>query len=291
MLELKITRNDMSRVSPNNQLRFRSLRNTLLTILLPVLIAIILRIFFIEFYKIQSSSMETTLLPGDIIMVSKMSYGTRFFNPCIFLKNKKIDYIRTKGWSSIKKGDIFVFNWLRDNVFSDSSESIFGDYVVKRCYGMPGDTVLINNERGNKIKRSEEISAIQLKNNLFPFDSMINWSVDHYGPLYVPAKGQTMKLTKRNVYWYKDILRYEIPQSQIEDSSIIINGKPVLRYTFKHNYYFMVGDNFYFSQDSRYLGFVPGDNIIGKSVLILYSIDPNNNGFKKIRWGRFFKKI
>lgn len=242
--------------------------------------------------------MEPALLSGDIILVCKMSYGARLLKPVKFFKQKKIEYVRTKGWSSIKKGDTFVFNIPRYNKYPDSSATIYGTCLVKRCYALPGDCVLINNERislMNELK-NERIKnvgindagmvGIQRRYNLFPHDSSLDWSLDNYGPLYVPAKGDVMELTKRNVFWYKDILRYENPYVRIKDSTLLIDGKTVLQYTFQHNYYFMLGDNFYNSNDSRYWGFVPEQFIIGKAVLILFS--KGEDGF---RWKRLFKII
>jgi signal peptidase I len=121
---------------------------------------------------------------------------------------------------------------------------------------------------------------------LFPHDSSLDWSLDDYGPLYDPAKRAVMELTKKNVLLYKDILRYENSNCQIKDSLLFIDSKIVLRYTFKHNYYFMLGDDFYNSNDSRYWGFVPDDNIIGKVVIVLFSY-----GEEGFRWKRILKLI
>ncbi len=261
--------------------RFKSILNWVSIIFVSLSIAIVLRVFFFEIYMIPSSSMEPALLPGDIIVVSKMSYGARVLKPVKFIKEKKIEYIRTKGWSSLKKGDIFVFNWPKYRTFADSGSSIYGACVVKRCYGMPGDHVLIKNE--GSVDFHKDL-------NLFPFDSTLGWSVDNYGPLYVPAKGEPIELTKRNVIWYKDILRFENPGDHIEDSCLLTNeGKRILQYSFKHNYYFMMGDNFYGSEDSRFWGFVPDGNVIGKTGFVLISLDPFADGFKKIRWNRIMK--
>lgn len=236
--------------------------------------------------------MEPALLPGDFILVSKMSYGARLLKPVKFFKQKKIEYVRTKGWSSIKKGDTFVFNIPRYNKYPDSSATIYGTCLVKRCYALPGASVIIKNEGINNERNTDAgIVGIQRKYNLFPRDSSLHWSLDNYGPLYVPARGQTMSLTKQFVFRYKDILLYENPAGYIKDSSLIIDGKTVLHYTFQHNYYFMLGDNFYNSNDSRYWGFVPDANIIGKAVVILFSMDPDENGLNKIRYKRFFKLI
>jgi signal peptidase I len=232
-------------------------------------------------------SMDPSILPGDILLISKMSYGTRL----VKLNNqKKVGYFRTKGFSSIKKNDVFVFNWPNYEKFSETGFGIYGDYVVKRCFGLPGDSVNIK-----KAERSEDDGNGRYYGespSLFPHDSTLTWTVDKYGPLYVPAKGDSMILTKRNVAWYKDILQFENPDCKIIDSFLITTlGDTITDYKFKHNYYFMLGDNFYHSEDSRYWGFVPDDNIIGKAVVVLFSIDKQGKGFKKIRWNRIMKLI
>lgn len=281
-------------MNQNKKPRFKSILNGVSIIFASLFIAIILRVFFFEIYMIPSSSMEPALLPGDIILVSKMSYGARILKPVKFFKQKKVEYIRTNGWSSVRKGDIFVFNWPKYRKFADSGSTIYGACVVKRCYGIPGDNVLIKNE-GKKELRKEGIKNegrvdFHKDLNLFPYDSTLGWSIDNYGPLYVPAKGKTLELSKRNVSWYKDILRFENPGYHIEDSCLITkDGKRIIQYSFKHNYYFMLGDNFYGSEDSRFWGFVPDDNVIGKTCFVLFSLDPVADGLKKIRWNRIMK--
>jgi signal peptidase I len=231
--------------------------------------------------------MERSIITGDIIMISKMSYGTRLLK---FNSQKKVSYFRTKGWSSVKKNDVFVFNWPNYKKFSETGSGIYGDYVVKRCFGLPGDSVMIKN-----LDKPEEDRVGLFYGeppSLFPHDSTLTWTVDNYGPLYVPAKGDSMLLTKRNVAWYKDILRFENPGCKIIDNCLITTvGDTITDYKFKHNYYFMLGDNFYHSEDSRYWGFVPDDNIIGKAVVVLFSVDKKEKGLKKIRWNRIMKII
>jgi signal peptidase I len=256
-----------------------------LWILIPIVVAIILRVFFFEIYKIPSSSMEPTLIPGDYIMVSKMSYGARLLKWRKFFHEKKIEYVRTKGWGHIKKNDVFVFNWPNYGTLKGSFSNMFGDCVVKRCYGLPGDTMKIKNEeiKGMKGMKGDLEGP---KADLFPHDSTLQWTLNSYGPLYVPAKGDTIYLSKKNVAHYIDILRYENPGAKIEDSILFVNNTPVTNYIFKHNYYFMLGDNFYGSQDSRYWGLVPEENIIGKAVLIFFS-----NGENGFLWKRLDKLI
>jgi signal peptidase I len=269
------------------EMRLRYVGNVLLVILLFLICAIILRVLLVDIYKIPSSSMEPTLLTGDIILVSKMSYGARLLNPILYFKQKEIEYLRTKSFSSIKKDDIFVFNWPSYKTTLDSKTIIYGDCLVKRCYALPGDSVLI--KRG--MKQFKKIGKIHSPIELFPHDITLTWSLDNYGPLYVPAKGGTIQLTKKNVIWYNEILLSENQHSIIKDSLFIKDGEALLQYTFKNNYYFMIGDNFYSSYDSRYWGFVPENNIIGKVVIVIFSVNPNKIGLKKIRWDRFFKTL
>jgi signal peptidase I len=231
--------------------------------------------------------MEPTLLPGDLILISKMSYGARLLRPYKYFKQKKIDFIRIEGLHSIQREDIFVFNWPNYNASIDSTETYYGNSVVKRCIGLPGDNVYIN----KKDKKNRKDNVFRSKYNLFPKDSTLGWTIDNYGPLYVPARGKSIELTKTNLHWYKDIFLYENPKSTITDTALLIGNKPITQYTFKFNYFFMLGDNFYHSEDSRYWGFVPYDNIKGKASIIIFSFNRDNSGFKKIRWNRIFKVL
>jgi len=133
------------------------------------------------------------------------------------------------------------------------------------------------------------IDNVGIKLDLFPFDSALNWTLDNYGPIYVPKKGENIKLNTETLKWYKYIISYENPQYSIIDSTLISEAKPLLNYTFKHNYYFMIGDNFYFSNDSRHWGFIQDDNIIGKVIFVIFSINTEEKGIKKIRWNRILK--
>lgn len=270
------------------------LKSIFLTILLPLFIAIILRVFFLEIYKIPSSSMEPTLLPGDIILVSKMSYGARFLRLGRLLNINRREYLRLPGWNRIRKGDVFVFNWPKYSSVIDSASDIYGSAVVKRCYGMPGDSVVIKNEKSgisNGRSMSVEPGYNDYGDVLFPHDSSLKWTIDNYGPLFVPEKGKSLNLSEKNEQWYKEVLLFENNKDRITDSPGKKTGYTRTQHIFTDNYYFMTGDNFYNSQDSRYWGFVPEGNIIGKAVFVLFSSDPQKSGFSKIRWNRFFHKI
>jgi signal peptidase I len=121
---------------------------------------------------------------------------------------------------------------------------------------------------------------------VFPFDKRFNWSLDNFGPLWIPRKGNTIQLTPENIALYKRIIFvYENNKWEERNGKIFINGKEANTYTFKMNYYWMMGDNRHRSQDSRYWGFVPEDHVVGSAWLIWMSYD------KGIRWNRLFKTI
>ncbi|HKK78130.1 MAG TPA: S26 family signal peptidase, partial [Phaeodactylibacter sp.] len=137
----------------------------------------------------------------------------------------------------------------------------------------------------------EPLDMSALDNNpekLFPHDPahFPGWTVDNYGPIYVPEKGATVKISPQNIALYERIINvYEGNDLEIKGGNIYINGQEADEYTFKMNYYWAMGDNRHNSEDSRVWGFVPEDHIVGKPVIIWFS---TNNG---INWGRIFKLV
>src|SRR5690606_27009331 len=121
------------------------------------------------------------------------------------------------------------------------------------------------------------------------------WNQDNMGPIYIPEAGKSVNLTLENLPVYKKIIEeYEQNTLKVENEAIIINGQPASSYTFKQNYYWMMGDNRHHSEDSRYWGFVPEDHIVGKPVFVWMSINQNEswkNIGKKIRWDRLFTTV
>jgi signal peptidase I len=129
----------------------------------------------------------------------------------------------------------------------------------------------------------------------FPNDIRYNWNEDNFGPIIIPEKNKTVELNKNNLPIYKKIIRdYEKNELTLDlNGTIHINNIETSNYTFKQDYYWMMGDNRYKSEDSRSWGFVPEDHIVGKPVFIWFSIDGINDGIKnwKIRWDRVFTTI
>ena len=127
---------------------------------------------------------------------------------------------------------------------------------------------------------------------IFPFAPDYRWTRDNFGPLWIPKKGETVELTVENLPLYERIITaYEGNDLKVEDGKIYINSEEAQTYTFRQDYYFMMGDNRHNSLDSRYWGFVPEDHIVGKPALIWLSIDGNKKFPNNIRWRRFFKFV
>lgn len=141
-----------------------------------------------------------------------------------------------------------------------------------------------------RVTQSKGISNI----NFFPNNRNFDWNNDHFGPIYIPKTGDIIDLSIQNIQLYKKIIKdYESNDLRIEDGEIFINNIKQNSYTFKQDYYWMMGDNRYNSEDSRVWGFVPFDHVLGKPVFIWMSIDGLFNGVQnwKFRWDRIFTTI
>lgn len=134
--------------------------------------------------------------------------------------------------------------------------------------------------------------ANEYDSQIFPHDPQFKWNADNFGPLIIPKKGWTVKLDSTNYALYERAISvYEGNKIERKGNEILINGKKSDTYTFKMNYYWMMGDNRDNSLDSRYWGMVPDDHIVGKALFIWMSWDSNAGFFNKIRWSRIFDGI
>ena len=119
-----------------------------------------------------------------------------------------------------------------------------------------------------------------------------NWNGDNYGPIYIPEAGKTVTLTRETLPLYKIIItEYEGNTLEVNGDEIKINGQVTKTYTFKQDYYWMMGDNRHNSLDARYFGYTPEDHIVGKPVFIWMSWNSNGKGINKIRWERLFTTV
>ena len=148
---------------------------------------------------------------------------------------------------------------------------------------------LQNNKSVLSIRKESDLIA---GGKLFPWGMNHKWTKMNYGPIVIPQKGATVQLTTANLPLYEQIIRnYELNDLKVTDGQIIINGEVVDSYTFKMDYYWMMGDNRDNSADSRYWGFVPEDHIVGKPIFIWLSLDEDKSFPASIRWNRIFTMV
>ncbi len=156
---------------------------------------------------------------------------------------------------------------------------------------------LKNNPNVASLNR-EITPAGEMERSIFPNNRKKNWNRDNMGPLYIPKKGETVKINLESYPFYRRIIEdYEGLEMGRENklslngTQVLLNGEPIDSYTFQQDYYWMMGDNRHNSEDSRYWGYVPENHVVGKPVFIWLSLDPNASGFSKIRWERMFTTV
>lgn len=247
--------------------------------------------------------MEPSLEAGDNIVVCKPIIGARIFNIFASLRNEQTKIYRLPGLQEIQRDDIIVFNFPCPNQWNKIEMHIL-KYYVKRCVGLPGDTVSIENGIF-KIKGYEgivgnytsQVALSKRKNETFekevfrcfPYDATFNWNIKTFGPLYIPKAGNSIHMNQSNYILYKKYIEWEQQKElNIRGNNIFLGEESINTYQFSKNYYFVAGDNGENSQDSRYWGLLPEEYIVGKAWIVWKSIDPYTG---KIRWERLFNPV
>lgn len=340
-------------------------------IVFAVIAATIIRGLFIEAYTIPTGSMERSLLVGDFLFVSKMSYGARtpitpvafpfahhtmpIINTKAYWDGIQLPYYRLPGFGKVERYDVVVFNYPMDADAPLNRPVDKRENYIKRCMAISGDTlkivdakVFINGKPAdlpkmsqtqyyvktdgtdfnpkalenikadvervtadeyvitmpkgevNKIKAFSNVKSVvpviaeqnTFEQQVFPSDPHYKWNQDNFGPLIIPKKGWTVKLDSLTYPLYqRAITVYEGNKLEVKDNDFYINGQKANTYTFKMNYYWMMGDNRHNSLDSRYWGFVPEDHVVGKALFVWMSWNENGTFLDKIRWNRLFMGI
>ena len=176
-----------------------------------------------------------------------------------------------------------------------------GISIVDRHEVQPGVYVIpMSAEKAAKLKELPMVVhiAINLRNKgdradyIFPHDSTIHWNEDFFGPLYLPKRGVALRLNTSILPMYRRAIEvYEHNKVEVKRKEIYINGKLSKAYTFKMDYYWMMGDNRHNSADSRFWGFVPEDHVVGKASFIWMSMDAEKSFPANIRWSRLFRFV
>ncbi|GHV11218.1 signal peptidase I [Bacteroidia bacterium] len=156
----------------------------------------------------------------------------------------------------------------------------------------------LTKEAHDFLKTSGWTRSIRIEPEIFggetyPYGYQTGWTRDNFGPLWIPKKGETIALNERTLALYtRCIVNYEGNELRQDGKTVFLNGVPANSYTFKYDYYFMLGDNRHKSLDSRYWGFVPEDHVVGKPILIWLSLDKDRGWFDgRIRWDRLFRWV
>ena len=254
-------------------------------------------IFVSDKFIIPSDSMTPTLIPGDRIVVNKLIFGARIYKNFDFSEGQPLESWRMPGFRKIKPNDVLVFNAIRGYDRPNIEFKI--NYVYsKRCIGVPGDSVSVkdgfykNNRYDGVIGlASEQQRLASTPDSLIPDPVLYTqggWTIREFGPLRVPARGDTLRLDTVLYDIYKAAIEYETGKElSLVNGGFLLAGESVDEYVFRCNWYFVGGDNVLNSADSRYQGFLPEEFIIGVARRIAYSRDRASGKFRRDRlWKR-----
>lgn len=255
------------------------------------------RIFVVDQFVIPSDSMYPTLQVGDRVWVNKLVMGARIYDDIESASSSTLRSWRTRGIRRVGRNDILIFNF----PINEDRIAFKINYVyAKRCVALPGDSisavdgyyknsnwtgVLGNKHAQDYLNSFPDDKLDEWIKYTIPYDHRYPWNIRNFGPIYVPRKGDVMRLDANALLFYAKILEFETNKkfSLSADGEVLADGDPIEYHIFTHNYYFTVGDNVMNSCDSRYWGFVPEEYIVGVVGIIPYSIDENMGKLRKNR--------
>lgn len=267
------------------------------------LLSFLTNIILYDQFITSTESMIPTLLPGDRILLDKRIIGARIYSELSYdPKGINLKSWRTRGTREVIPNDVVVFNFPHHE---GKINFVINNVYAKRCIGVPGDSISIidghfhnNNHKGPiGVERVQEAFSqkpdsqfLDFVLHTIPYDSQITWTIKNFGPLYLPRKGDFIRMSAKEGCLYRMLLEWETGKSitfHWEKDSVYADGYPMDSHIFTHSYYFMCGDNVSNSNDSRYWGLVPEEYIVGVVSRISYSIDPITGKYRK---DRFLKK-
>ena len=268
-----------------------------------VLVWVLFQITCFTSFRIPTDSMQPTLQPGDNILVNKSIMGARIFNIWEAAEDKEIKIYRLPGIGKVKHNNVLVLHYPYPHK-NDSLSMHLLKYYVKRCIALPGDTMGIreghyyikgidepigNVEAQERIARLDGENARGIVMDAYPWDKYIDWTIQDFGPLHVPARGQTVAMDSTAVKLYRNLVEWEQKEKlTYQGKDVFLGDSLIQEYRFRENYYFVGGDYMENSKDSRYLGLLPEPYIVGVATRIWKSVDRSTG---KIRWDRVMKKI
>ena len=279
------------------------MKRLLKILVLFLILALILKAFVVDAFKIPTGSMKDTLLEGDFLLVNKTAYAISTPHQIPFLGKR---LLRTELISTGKPkfNDVIAFE-IPANVYDPASEEY--SVLIKRIIGLPGDTVEIKDQElfiNRKKYRTPSFIKLNLKDtqveninkDLFPYNN--KWSLDNYGPVVIPKKGMKVELDAQNILLWQNAINTDYGKKiiSVEGTVINLNSQPIREYVFEKDYYFVLGDNRENSIDSRYFGYIPEEWIIGKALMIYWSQLPVQSSgildyFTSIRFSRLMQSI
>ncbi len=239
---------------------------------------------------------------GDLIITRPVDKRENFIKRCVAIAGDKLEikntvlYLNDVAQPFPAESELY-YNVQVSSPLDEEQLQSFGihtDQELHEFMSYNNGMYIINMTQGEKKKVEAlknvvkvEVQINQVSNDLYPYyDTTAHWSVDNFGPLWVPKKGVSIPLTPDNYIRYERCIKtYEGNDLESKNGKFFLNGKEVTNYTFKYDYYWLMGDNRHNSLDSRYWGFVPEDHVVGKASMIWFSWE------KGPRWKRFFNVI